>query len=874
MSWHSRIANVFRGERLSREIDEELQSHIEEAVVQGRDPAEARRAFGSVLRQSENSRDIHLIPRLDSLRADVIFGWRQLRKHKVTSAAAILSLGLGIGASTAAFRLIDAVLLRPLPIAHAERLYGVFRQAIDPSGKVRRANDWAYPCFARMRDAVKDRAELIAVSYTARTDLTYGAKNEIEQAYVQYVSGRMFSAFGLQPAAGRLLTATDDAKPRAHPVAVLSYDYWTRRFARDPKAVGRTFTLAGDLYEIVGVVAPPFTGTEPGTVTDIFIPTMMHPAVEHDDWTWMRTLAIVKPGAPQGPLRSILTTTAHAFEEERLMRTEAQLFKGMSKADIEKAIAQTVVLVPAAAGDSDLQENYRTALEALAALVAMVLLIACANVANLLTAQAAARARELALRVSIGAGRARLVQLLLVESAMIAVISAAVGAAFAWWAAPFVAGRINPPDHPARLLLPADWRVTGFGLALTLAVTLLFGLAPALRASGVHPASALKGGADPHARRRSMHALIAVQTAFCFLVLFLAGLFVASFHRLANRPTGFSAARLLNVEAIAERDEPAAIWDQVAAQLRTVPGVESVAPAGWPLLAGNSWNGFVSIEGAPPSPVLAYFLAVSPGWIDAMKIPWVEGRDLRAAEAPPGAIVNQAFVRQFLPVEPPLGTWFAKGDNRYTVVGVVGDAPYRDLREQSLPVVYVPFTSAARGTFVVRTAAANPLALASILRHEVPRARPEFRVTAIQTQQEIDDAHTVRERLLALLAAFFAGVALLLAGIGLYGVLNYSVVERWREIGIRMAIGSPGSRIAGLVTRDAFAMMLAGGAAGIALGLAAARYIEPLLYHVHSGDPFMLALPALVMVAAAAGAAVPAVVHAVRIDPAAVLRAD
>ena len=865
MSMWSRITNVFRGDRLNREIDEELQAHVAEAVASGREPAEARRALGPALQQREASRDVRFVPWLDSLRADVVYGWRQILKRKVTSAAAILSLALGIGACTGAFRLIDAVLLRPLPVAHAERLYGAFLEG-DDHGTIRRINEWAYPCFTRMRGAVKDRAELVAVSYAARTDLTYRTKSETERAYVQYVSGWMFGAFGLRPAVGRPLTADDDRKPRAHPVAVLSYDYWTRRFARDPDAVGRTFTLAGDLYQIVGVIDPPFTGTEPGTVTDIFVPTMMHPGVEHGDWTWMRTLAIVKPGVRIAPLNSILAATWHAFEEERL--------KGMSKQEVEQILNLKVVLQPAAAGDSNLQEDYRTALLTLAVLVALVLLIACGNVANLLTAQAAARAREMALRVSIGAGRARLLQLVLLESAIIAFLAAALGALFAWWAAPFVVARINPPDHPARLLLPADWRVMGFGLALTLAVTLFFGLAPALRASSVNPANALKGGADPHSRRRSMHAMIALQTAFCFVVLFLAGLFVTTFNRLSNRPTGFSAARLLNVETVADRDEPPVLWIQVADRLRTVPGVESVALAGWPLLAGGAWNGFVSVEGAPPGGELAYFMSVSPGWIDTVKIPWVEGRDLRATDATPGAVVNEAFVKMFLPVEPPLGTWFAKGDTRYTIVGVVRDAPYREMRESSVPVAYVPFGETAYGTFVVRTAAANPLAIASILRHEVPRARPEFRVSNIRTQQEIDDAHTIRERLLAMLALFFAAVALLLAGIGLYGVLDYSVVERHREIGIRIAIGAPTGNIARLVTAQIFLMVFAGAAAGLVLGMQSARYTAALLYHVHTSDPRMLALPALTILTAALVAALPAVIHAVRIDPAAMLRAD
>jgi len=879
MAWWSRIANVFRGERLSREIDEELSSHVEEAIAQGRDPGEARRAFGSVLQRREESRDIRLIAWLDSLRADAVFGWRQLMKRKVTSAAAILSLALGIGACTGAFRLIDALLLRPLPVADPQHLYALCREAFY-DGKLQSFDGWAYPSFRLMRAAAKDQAELMAVSYAERMDLTYKSDAEMEKAYVQYVSGWMFGTFGLRPAAGRLLSESDDLKPHAHAYAVLSYDYWTRRFGQDPRVIGRTFRMGDDLYEIVGVGPQPFTGTETGTVTDVFVPTMMHAGVTHDDWTWFRTLARLKPGVALEAVRAKLNATSHAFEEER-----AKGFTGMSKQDIEKFLDQKLVLEPAASGASNLQSDYRVSLVALGVLVALVLLIACANVANLMTAQAASRAREMALRVSIGAGRWRLVQLVLVESAILAFLAGAIGAVFAWWSAPFVVAMINPPDNPARLALPADWRVLGFGLALTLGVMLLFGLTPALRASAVKPVRALKGGEDPHSRRRLMHALIAAQVAFCFLVLFVAGLFAATFDRLSNRPIGFSAERLLLLHTVAQRDERPVYWDQVADRLRTVPGVATVALAGWPLLDGNAWNGFISVNGAPPGPVLAYFLAISPGWVDAMKIPLIDGRDFRPGDVSPGsAIVNETFVKEFFNGKNPIGQSFAKsGELPCKVVGVVRDAPYRNVHEPILPAVFVPIRRIdehgvvqplSGATFIVRTSTANPMALASILRREVPRARPEFRVSNIRTQAELVRAQTLRERLLAMLGVFFAGVALLLAAIGLFGVLDYSVLQRRREIGIRMAIGAQAGDIARRVTVDAFSMVLVGALAGLALGMASTRYIESLLYQVKPTEFGVLALPSLTILGAALLAALPAVIRAVRIDPARILRMD
>jgi putative ABC transport system permease protein len=884
MSLWTRVGNVFHGRSLSREIDEELQSHIEEAIAEGRDPAEVLKAFGSVPWLREESRDIKLIPWLDSLRADAVFGWRQLMKRKVTSAAAILSLSLGIGACTSAFRLIDAILLRPLPIAEPQRLYDLFRQEIGWDGKPGTFDGWAYPVFRQMRAAVKDQSELIAVSYAQRTDLTYRSEQEMERAYLQYVSGSMFGSFGLRPALGRLFTESDDMQPGAHPYAVLSHEYWTRRFGQDAKVIGRTFRVGDHLYQIIGVAEERFSGTEPGTMVDVFLPAMMNRSVGLSDSTWHRTLVMLKPGVAVEPLRQRLDAISLAFERER-----AKGFTNVSKQGIENYLHQRVMLEPAPSGVSDMQSANRRSLTALGVMVALVLLIACANVANLMTAQAAARAREMALRVSIGAGRWRLVQLALVESSMLAFLAAALGGLFALWSAPLVAGMINPADSPTRLSLPADWRVLGFGLALSLVVMLLSGLVPALRASAVKPVSALKGGEDPRSRRRVMNALIAAQVVFCFLVLYVAGLFASTFDRLSRQPNGFSAERILTLDTLSQHAAPPVFWEQAAQHLRSVPGVERVALAGWSLLSGSAWNDGVSINGGPPSEDLTYFLSVSPGWVEAMKIPLMNGRDFSVNDTYPGsAIVNDTFVERYFNGENPIGRSFDQLEDEgrrihLQIVGVVRDARYLGMREPIPPVAYVPFhsidkqgagTPIDRGTFIVRTSMANPLALASILRREVSKAQPEFRVSNIRTQEEINQSLTVRERLMAALALFFAAVALLLAGVGLYGVLDYSVLQQRREIGIRRAIGAPAGDIVRRVTVDVFSMVLVGALAGVALGLASVRFIEPLLYQVKATDLRVLALPSLTILTVALLAALPAVIRAVRIDPAKSLRAD
>lgn len=881
-----RVANVFRRERVNRELDEEMAAHIEEAMEQGRDADEVRKAFGSQMRHREASHDFRVIGWLDSLRADAVFGWRQLKKNKVSSAAAVLSLALTVGACTSAFRLIDAMLLRPLPVTNPERLYVLGRQGIDPGGHFRISDSLEYPLFRQMRPALKGRAELIAVSGAERVDLTYKSDEEMERANLQYVSGWMFDAFGLKPALGRLLQESDDLEPGAHPYAVLSYDYWTHRFGQDPSVIGRTLQMGVDLYQVVGVAPKPFLGTETGLATDIFVPTMMNPGVSHSDMSWFRAYVKLNAGVAPDPVRDELSGMVRAFDAER-----AKGFGGtMPPKMIQAFLNQTVVLQPAAAGVSWLQHQSRDALVALGILVAFLLLIACANVANLMTAQAAARSREMALRISIGAGRRRLVQLVLIESAWLAALASAIGALFAWWAAPFVVSRINPPDNPAHLALPADWRVLGFGVALTLGVILLFGLIPALQASGTQPISALKGGESPRARRRLTHALTAVQVAFCFLVLFVAGMFVATFERLAHQDVGFSAERVLTLDVVAKKEQSPAKWQQAADQLKTLPGVEMSALAGWPLLAGNGWNGFIRINNGPPSPDLAYFLRVSPGWIDTMKIQWIEGEDFRPNDTFPGVgIVTESFAKRYFGDENPIGKWFQKTEGdpqshpRVRIVAVVRDVRYRNLREPITPTVFVPFQSVdengagqpwKQATIFVRTSGSNVAAVASLLRREIPGVSPEFRVSRIRTQLEINEANTVRERLLAMLATFFSVVAIVLAGVGLYGVLHYSVLQRQHEIGIRIAVGAQGRRIVGLVTAQIFFMVVVGATTGLALGIVSARFVESLLYQVKATDWTMMALPWCLMVVTALAAAAVPVLRAVRIDPASLLRAE
>ncbi len=886
MSVWTRVWNVFRGHRLNRELNEEFESHIDEAVSEGRDPEEARQVFGSMLRQREAIRRFRVAGWLDGLKADVVFGWRQLRRNRVTSAAAVLSLALAMGACVSAFRLMDALLWRPLPVASPERLFALSRAEINFEGKPTHFDGWAYPDFVLMRSAARGQAELVAESYTDRMSLTYTSESEMEKGLVQYVSGWMWESFGLHPALGRLFTQQDDKVPGAHPVAVLSYDYWSRRFGRDPKVIGRTLRLGDQLLEIVGIAPESFTGTEPGTVVEIFVPTMMHRWVTRDDSTWHRILAVIPPGTNMEPLRAKLDAVNMGFESER-----AKGFTGLSQQSIANYLRQRVEFIPAATGISGFQADYREALIWLGVLVMLVLLIACVNVANLMTALASARAREMALRVSIGAGRWRLVQMVLVESAMLSALAGGLGALFAWRTAPLVLRMVSSPDNPARLILPPDLRVLSFALLLIVGVMLLFGLMPAMRASAVRPVSALKGGDDPHSRRRTTHGTIAVQVAFCFLVLFTAELFVKTFQRLSHITLGYSPQGLLLLDSVAPNGKLPQAWEQVADVLRAKPGVERVAESGWPLMAA-SWNNAVAVNGGPPSVDLVYFLPVSPGWFETMRMQVMAGREFLSSDMNPGAaVVNQTFVKRFFNGNNPIGRYFEEvGDDglrqHFLVVGVVVDAPYRSVREAQLPVAFVPLHEVnAKGvvqpehstTFLVRMAGndpAMPMARADELRKAVGAASAGIRVSNVRTQQELIDGQTVRERLLAMLGVFFASVALLLAGIGLYGVLNYSVLQRRREIGIRLAVGAHSGAIVRLIARNAFTMVVAGLIAGMGLGLSSARYMDSLFFQVKASDASMLTVPFAVILAVAAVATVPPVLRALRIDPVEILRAE
>jgi predicted permease len=473
--------------------------------------------------------DQRAFPWVDALIGDVRYGWRQILRYRTGSAAAILSLGIAIGAAMAAFQLVDAVLLRSLPVADPARLFMAALGGSNANGDERYRDDFDYPEFREYSEASRDVADVLLVGMSGRTQVIFEGATEPERLYRQFVSGNVFPILGLLPATGRLLGVADDVTPGAHPVAVLSYDFWTRRFANDPAVVGRRFRNGASTFQIVGVAPKGFTGTEPGTLTDLFVPSTMNvQALNSSGWSWFRIWVRPKAGVTPEAVRQALQArlTARNAEHARTLPADAA---GASR---DALLSERLNLIPAGGGTSGLQRTFRGPLFVLAALVTLVLLIACGNVANILATRTLARSRELALRVSIGAGRARLAQMLLVESLVLASLAGAVGLVFAAWSAPFVVSLLAVPEDPVRVVLGADLRTAVFGLALIVSVTCALGLAPVLRASAMRPASALKGTGEAGSHRRLTRSLVTMQVAFSVFVLFVAVLFSTTFARL------------------------------------------------------------------------------------------------------------------------------------------------------------------------------------------------------------------------------------------------------------------------------------------------------------------------------------------------------
>ena len=891
MSWHSRFLSAFRPARVDEDLAEEMEFHIErrreELIAAGVTPAEAERAvhrqFGSSLRIREQSRAFKLLPRLESILQDTRFALRLLWKSPAFSLTAIAALGLAIGANAAAFALLDVILLRPLPVRDPGSLVYMTFPMVNGQGKPEVTDSFSYPLFKQLRDTARGSADLLLVGYQfERPAIIDGAAGRDEKVMAQAMSGDVFSQFGLQPAVGRLFAPSDDQKT-SQPVCVVSHAFWQRRFGSDPQLERHSIRIDQFTYQIVGVTREGFTGTEPGFASEVWIPSVFwNPkSLEQPGWSWFRIWGRLIPGTSREALHAKLQSVFSDFRRERAKLFPPETIPG----GVEAFINTPLSVEPAGSGPSMLRRGFERPLWILTAVVGFVLLIACAVLANLMLARASSRQREIALRISIGAGRGRLLQQMLVECGLLAVAASAFGAFLAMQAVRVVVGMMGSAQDPLVLTIGLDARVVAALSGLAMLSTALFGILPSWRASRTPPSEALKSGGGKHTRHAGLsRLLVGAQVGFCFLLLFVAGLLLRTFNNLTRVDLGFQPHNLMLMEfearAIAKQpQEGLASWTEMRRRAAAVPGVTSVALSMFGFFSGNGWTDNVRLPGGPLSQDEMHFLSVTPGFFATMGMRMFSGRDFTESETQVDparvAVVNAKFARRFFENRSPLGQTIEVPDTkkvaRYEIVGVVEDAHYRSVRDPAPPTVYVPQGGGAWQTLLVRTSG-DPLALAPTVRKEVAAISQDFSLRSLNLQSRYVDDNMLQERLLATLSSFFSTIAVVLAAIGLYGVLNYLVVQQRKEIGIRLALGASRLKMIRFVVAGAIWVTLAGVASGLAGGLLVARYLQSVLYGVHPWDPASIALPAGTLLLAAIVAAFPPVWRAVRVDPIDTLR--
>ena len=808
---------------------------------------------------------------VDTLWRDVRFGLRMLRKSPIVTAAAILSLALAIGACTASYSLIDALILRTLPVRDPEGLVYLTYPSDRPGAPEH--DSFNYPLFERLRDASHEKVELFSVSWPRPSDVTSG--NSTEKIPVQFVSGDALAILGVKPALGRLLTAEDDRYPGESPVAVVSYEFWKRKGGRSdilsqqldyiqPSPTTRTKNTKRRL-QIVGVVQRGFTGVEPGVKVDAWIPNMMFTpeAFTNADWEWLLIL-----GRPK----------SHVTREQAQHLTQQTLLD--YRHDHPRESREQINVRSAAKGPSLIRKAFERPLWILAMVAGLVLLIAGSNVANLLVARSAAREREMAVRLSIGAGSRRLVQQLLIESGLLAGMACLLGIGFAQAMGPAVVSRLLPTGESAYLDLDLNWRALGLVALIGASATALVGLIPAFRSSSVSPGDVLKAGSNRHSTRRGLlRPLVAAQMAFSVTVLFIGSLLLLSFQKLSTLDLGFfrSGIVFFDLDGVGQRGQAAAL--QLLDRVRQFPEVQAAAYSSWALLTDNQWISKVKIPGRTDSGQ-TYQLGVSPGFFDTMGIRLLEGRDLARRDLGPNAsavVVNEAFARSFFPGQSVVGKQFDRDGDSLEIVGLVRDAKYLEIRETPPPTIYVPLRGQygdAGGDAVLTVRAADASRIAPLLRQEILRADPSAKVSRVTLQTTLIDNLLVQDRLLALLSGFFGMVALLLVAIGSYGVLSYSVVQRTREIGIRMALGARVFHVIRLVISEIAVTVALGVAAGLAGGFALGHYVTSLLFEVKPGHAATVVFPLLGLMLVCLFAALPPTLRASRLNPVVALRQE
>jgi len=869
----SRIAALFRRRRLDAELSDEVGFHLamleEEHRARGMTPAEAklaaRREFGGVAQTQETYRERRGVPWLEDTARDVRYVARGLRCNPAFTAAAVLSLALGIGANTAIFSLFYSLMVRRLPVWRPQELVSLrtTRTPAQFGGAV------SYPLYRDIAARTDLFSGVLACSGVSQKE--FGQTNFVAS---ERVSGNYFSVLGVKPAAGRLFTEADNQPGQR--VAVLAYEYWQRRFGGDAGVVGRTI----DKYQVIGVAAPGFRGIDLDRRTDQWFPLASEPVfagmMNRPNVSFVELVARLRPGVPLARVEPALNV---------LLTRHNQLIYGYpSNAYRKQALEQRFEARDAGIGLSQVRERFGKPLTILMATVGLVLLAACANVAGLLSARGAARRREVALRFSLGATRARVVRQALTESALLAMLGCALGAAFAVWGRRFML-HFLPPDAGDPFGSPLDAAVLAFTAGVGALSAILAGLGPALRSTAVAPAAALRG--DPANRGRRRHglgsSLVIAQVAFSVVLTLAATLFGSSLAQLRAADPGFTNRKVIAITMWLSGQAGAAARTAFLARLTTMPGVTSVSVAQTGPYVSHflgSSGGEVRVPGSEktaraPAPVENR--PVSDGYFETLGSPLLQGREFSpadtAAKWDEAAIVNQAFLREFMPGETnPLGRSFFQANSAHPtrIVGVARDLAHRGLREKPVPVVYEPIER-TKG-FCILIASSHAEALLPELRREVASFASYGQVAEPQTLESQIDESIYQDRLLATVSGFFGALALLLAAVGLYGVVAYGAAQRSHEIGVRLALGAERRSVQWLVLRDALALVAVGLAIGLPAAAVAARAAGAIVFGIRPQDPRLCAATTLALLAAAAAAAFLPARRAAAMDPMLALR--
>lgn len=834
MSWLNKLVSTLRPRRLDAALDDELQFHIEQRaldlIARGRPPDEARREaallFGNRTLLRELTRDRDSLLWLQTALQDLRFGARTLRRKPGFALAAVLSLALGIGANAALFSLLDGLLLRSLPVAEPHRLVRILVDGRD---------QLAYPTFDRLGRDARLLGGTVAMVRYFRPDRVE-ERGELVAAILQPVSCNYFDVLGVGALRGRVFHAGDARSPEG-PMAVISEAYWRAHYRGDPGALGEHFRYANRDFTIVGIAQQSFRGMNVDGPADIWVPLEQTIAASGPMWTtvrWLQVMARLRPGS---------TRAAAAAEASALLR-------------------KAVTLEPGGTGFSTLRGRFARPLVVLECMVVLVLLIACANLANLMLADAAARRPELALRQAIGAGRARLVRQLFTESLLISFVGMLAGLGVAEPVSRAMLRYLPPDSVPARITLSfhASPRVLAFTAVLSMVTCLLFALAPAIRATGPALAPAMKRAGGGWISR----LLIVGQVGMCTLLLIGAGLFVRSLRNLQHLDTGFSAEHVMVADLDMPRNFGLAQRRQRLEALRTqaaaLPGVRNAALSHVRPLSGFAISG--DIQNQP-----IFEQHVSPGFFATMGTPLLLGRDFTDrddANSPPVAIVNESFARQFLPRDHPLGRRFG-----FEIAGVVKDTRWVNLRDKPPPMYYRPYLQWAGtpATLIVRGATT-----ALELRRIAHSIDPNLALKDVTPFPEMEDRTLTTERMVAQGSAAFGLLALLVACVGLYGVLAYAVARRTREIGVRMALGASRAGIQWMVLRESLLLLVFGFAIGVPAALTVTRYTSSMLFGLTAADPLTISsVLAILLLAALAATSVPAR-RAASVDPLIALR--